>query len=221
MGLVAYLVCTSLPVISQTKDGFNDTNNYDLRRMPGYDPEGNSLPDVNQPAFGQKPTLATPKSVKTQYDPVASIPGAGSFNPAAPLAANQQINPQTVLQGRNSVINPLTGEVNPGAFQDQQQRSKNKKEAQQKLREEFDDEEVYQETAFRRGSIIFFLTFPFALGFSAGMASLLPTALEKGILGSGLILSGSLGLSGTNVYLDKERLEQHRETKKALAKTNP
>ncbi len=214
------MVYGGIPLVSQTKDGFYDTNNYDLRRMPGYDPEGNSLPDVSLPAFGQKPTLATPKSVRTQYDPLTSIPGVGSFNPAAPLAAAQQINPQTALQGRNSIINPLTGEVNPAAFQEQQQRSRNKKEAQQKLREEFDADEVYQETAFRRGSIIFFLTFPFALGLSAGVASLLPTVLEKGILGSSIMFGGSLGLSGTNVYLDKERLEEHRETKKALAKSS-
>lgn|GEM_PF-4802862 len=209
---------SSYTLVAQTKDGFYDTNNYDLRQLPGYDPEGNVLPDVNMPPVTRKPSLVTPKNAKTQFDPVASVPGAGSFNPNNPTA--QQVNPQALLQNNKAVFNPLTGEVNPQALQESQMRAKNRREATKKLREEFDDEAVYEESPLRRASIIFFLTFPFALGVSFLTLGAIPVALQKGIEGSAILFSGSFGLSGYNVYLDKERIEAHRESKNKSTNTS-
>ncbi|GBF51191.1 hypothetical protein LPTSP4_27230 [Leptospira ryugenii] len=198
-------------LMSQTKDGFYDTNNYDLRNLPGYDPEAEVLRDVEQPPSISKPSLASPKDVRTKYDPIASIPGAGALLPSQTQTTSSQ-NPYTNSALTRSPINPLTGEINPQALQNQNNRSRNKKEIQKKLREEFDEEAVYEETKFRRGYIIFFLTFPFALGASAALAASLLQA--KTAIGSFIMLSGSIGLSGTNVYLDQQRLEEHRKNKK-------
>lgn len=198
--------------MSQTKEGFQDTNNYDLRNLPGSDPEGNVLRDVDQPPQFDRPALATPKDVKTKYDPILSIPGAGALMQNQSLNQNTANTQNNASRARTPAINPLTGEVNPSALQDQGDRSRIRKEAQKKLREEFDDEAVYEETKFRRGYIIFFLTLPFALGVSAGLAGLI--SVEKTIVGSFIMITGTTGLSGTNVYLDQKRLEENREKKK-------
>lgn len=214
----------SFPIMSQTKEGFYDTNNYDLKNLPGYDPDGDVMKDVDQPPTFTRPQLSTPKDVRTKYDPLASIPGAGALLPSQLQNPNSNsANNQNQASGLNSLskspINPLTGELNPAALQNQTNRSRNKKEAQKKMREEFDDEAVYEETAFRRGYIIFFLTLPFALGVSAGVAAI---ALQsKTAIGSLIMITGTGGLAGTNVYLDKQRLEEHRKAKAAAAVKNP
>lgn len=200
--------------MSQTKEGFQDTNNYDLRNLPGSDPEGNVLRDVDQPPQFDRPALAAPKDVRTKYDPILSIPGAGALMQNQTLNQNAANTQNSTSKSRTPAINPLTGEVNPSALQDQGDRSRIRKEAQKKLREEFDDEAVYEETKFRRGYIIFFLTLPFALGVSAGLAGLI--SVEKTIVGSFIMITGTAGLSGTNVYLDQKRLEENREKKKTV-----
>ncbi|TGN20506.1 hypothetical protein EHS15_04255 [Leptospira idonii] len=201
-------------LMSQTKEGFYDTNNYDLRKLPGSDPEANIMPDVSQPPTFQKPVLSTPKDARTQYDPIASIPGAGAMNPSQMNTGNIQTNAsQNPLSKSGTLpINPLTGEVNPAALQGQLDRSRIKKEIEKKKKEEFDEDAVYEETKFRRGYIIFFLTVPFALGLSAGLAGAIGATKTLG--GSLIMISGTFGLSGTNVYLDNERIEEHREKKK-------
>jgi hypothetical protein len=209
------------PLMSQTKEGFYDTNNYDLRNVPGYDPEGNILKDVDQPPTFSRPELATPRDVRTKYDPTASIPGAGAN---LPTTSQTQPSNNQYLSASNSAlnktpINPLTGEVNPNALQNQGTRSRAKKEAQKKLREEFDEDAVYEEDKFRRGYIIFFLTLPFALGASAGIASVL--AVTKTLTGSLIMITGTAGLGGTNVYLDQLRLEENRRKKAGLKSDKP
>jgi len=207
--------------MSQTKEGFYDTNNYDLKNIPGYDPEGNILRDVDQPPTFSRPELAKPNDVRTKYDPTASIPGAGANLPTTTQA--QPSNNQYLSAGNNALtkspINPLTGEVNPNALQNQGSRSRAKKAAEKKLREEFDEDAVYEEDKFRRGYIIFFLTLPFALGASAAIASVLTAT--KTLTGSLIMITGTAGLGGTNVYLDQERLEENRKKKAALKSGKP
>ncbi|MCZ8155255.1 MAG: hypothetical protein O9264_03985 [Leptospira sp.] len=220
VGAICSMVFPTHELMSQTKEGFYDTNNYDLRNVPGYDPEGNILKDVDQPPSFQKPQLVNPKDVRTQYDPLASIPGAGAVLPITQqLPSNNQYQSTTNSPLTNSPINPLTGEINPAALQNQGNRSRAKKEAAKKLREEYDDEAVYKETKFRRGYIIFFLTLPFALGVSAAVASA-PVLLNT-MAGSFVMLTGTLGLCGANVYLDQERLEEARAKKTSTTQTNP
>jgi hypothetical protein len=208
------------PLMSQTKEGFYDNNDYDMRNIPGYDPEGNILQDVDQPPSFQTPALVTPKDVRTKYDPTASIPGAGAqLQSTQAVPANNQYQSATTNALSKSPINPLTGELNPAALQNQNNRSRNKKEIQKKLRQEFDEEAVYEETKFRRGYIIFFLTLPFALGVSAGIASVM--VVTKELTGSLIMIFGTGGLAGTNVYLDQERLEESRKNKAKLKPTEP
>ncbi len=209
------------PIMSQTKEGFYDTNNYDLRNVPGYDPEGNILKDVDQPLSFQRPDLATPKDVRTKFDPLASIPGAGTNLPTniPTLPNNNQYQTTNNSILNKSPINPLTGEINPNALQNQGARSRNKREAIKKLKEEFDEESVYEEDKFRRGYIIFFLTLPFALGASAAIASVL--TVTKTAVGSFIMITGTAGLGGTNVYLDQQRLEENRKRKAELKSGNP
>lgn len=212
------------PLVGQTKEGFYDTNNYDLRNIPSSDPESNVLQDVTQPPRFETPVLATPKNVKTQYSGIDSIPGAGALmnsRSASPSATSGQNanNPYSLTNSQNSLFNPLTGEVNEQALQNQLQKSRTKQEFKRKQKEEFDEDAVYEETMFRRGYIIFFLTLPFALIGSTAVASAF--LVEKTIVGSVIIIGGSTGLSGANVYVDQKRLEEYREKKKQLADVKP
>ncbi|TGM01909.1 hypothetical protein [Leptospira jelokensis] len=212
------------PLLGQTKEGFYDTNNYDLRNIPSSDPESNVLQDVTLPPKFETPVLATPKNVKTQYSGIDSIPGAGALmnsRPSSTTSGQNQNNPYSLSNVQNSVINPLTGEINEQALQNQLQKSRTKRELKKKQKEEFDEEAVYEETKFRRGYIIFFLTLPFALLASAGGVALLPVAMQKSAVASGILITGSLGLSGANVYVDQQRLEEYREKKKQLADVKP
>ncbi|TGL24223.1 hypothetical protein EHQ46_03645 [Leptospira yanagawae] len=210
------------PLLGQTKEGFYDTNNYDLRNIPSSDPESNVLQDVTLPPKFETPVLATPKNVKTQYSGIDSIPGAGSLmnsRPSSTTSGQNQNNPYSLSNVQNSVINPLTGEVNEQALQNQLQKSRTKQDFKKKQKEEFDEEAVYEETKFRRGYIIFFLTLPFALIGSTAVASAF--LVEKTMVGSIIIIGGSTGLSGANVYVDQKRLEEYREKKKQLADVKP
>lgn len=209
------------PLFGQTKEGFYDTNNYDLRNLPKSDPESNVLQDVNLPPKFETPVLATPKNAKTQYSGIDSIPGAGSLLNSRTTSNSSQnaTNPYSLTGSQNLPINPLTGEINEQALQNQLQKSRNKQEFKKKQKEEFDEDAVYEETKFRRAYIIFFLTLPFALGASAAVVAAF--AAEKTIVGSAIMITGSTGLSGTNVYLDRQRLEEHREKKKQVAEVYP
>ncbi|TGL44391.1 hypothetical protein [Leptospira perdikensis] len=211
------------PLLGQTKEGFYDTNNYDLRNLPKSDPESNVLQDVTLPPKFETPALATPKNVKTQYSGIESIPGAGALTNSRTTANSSQTasNPYSLTGLQNSPINPLTGEINEQALQNQLQKSRTKQELKKKQKEEFDEEAVYEETKFRRAYIIFFLTLPFALIASAGGVALLPVAMQKSALASGILITGSTGLSGANAYVDRQRLEEHREKKKQLAEVFP
>ncbi|EMJ88339.1 hypothetical protein [Leptospira meyeri] len=211
------------PVFGQTKEGFYDTNNYDLRNLPKSDPESNVLQDVTIPPKFETPVLATPKNVKTQYSGIESIPGAGALMNSRTTSNSSQsaANPYNLTGSQNLPINPLTGEINEQALQNQLQKSRIKQELKKKQKEEFDEDAVYEETKFRRAYIIFFLTLPFALIVSAGGVALLAPALQKSALASGILITGTTGLSGTNVYLDRQRIEEHREKKKQLAEVYP
>ncbi|MCT8334021.1 hypothetical protein NUH30_10075 [Leptospira sp. 85282-16] len=209
------------PLFGQTKEGFYDTNNYDLRNLPKSDPESNILPDVTIPPKFETPALATPKNVRTQYTGIDSIPGAGALLNSRTTSNSSQnsANPYNLTGSQSLPINPLTGEINEQALQNQLQKSRVKQELKKKLKEEFDEDAVYEETKFRRAYIIFFLTLPFALGASAAVASAF--AIEKTIAGSIVMIGGSTGLSSANVYADRQRLEEHREKKKQVADVFP
>lgn len=209
------------PLFGQTKEGFYDTNNYDLRNLPKSDPESNILPDVTIPPKFETPALATPKNVRTQYTGIDSIPGAGALLNSRTTSNSSQnsANPYNLTGSQSLPINPLTGEINEQALQNQLQKSRVKQELKKKQKEEFDEDAVYEETKFRRAYIIFFLTLPFALGASAAVASAF--AIEKTIAGSIVMIGGSTGLSSANVYADRQRLEEHREKKKQVAEVFP
>ncbi|TGK80407.1 hypothetical protein EHQ31_17480 [Leptospira montravelensis] len=209
------------PLFGQTKEGFYDTNNYDLRNLPKSDPESNILPDVTIPPKFETPALATPKNVRTQYTGIDSIPGAGALLNSRTTSNSSQnsANPYNLTGSQSLPINPLTGEINEQALQNQLQKSRVKQELKKKQKEEFDEDAVYEETKFRRAYIIFFLTLPFALGASAAVASAF--AIEKTIAGSIVMIGGSTGLSSANVYADRQRLEEHREKKKQVADVFP
>lgn len=118
------------PLLGQTKEGFYDTNNYDLRNLPKSDPESNLLQDVTLPPKFETPVLATPKNVKTQYSGIDSIPGAGSLLNSRTTSNSSQnaTNPYSLTGSQNLPINPLTGEINEQALQNQLQKSRIKQE---------------------------------------------------------------------------------------------
>ena len=91
-----------------------------------------------------------------------------------------------------------------------QGRDREKKERDKK---KFTEETVYPESKLRRFQIIFFLTMPFALGVSAGLAgaiATIPMAYASQV-SSAVMITGTLGLSGANAYQDQLHMDEHKK----------
>lgn len=197
-------------VFAQNKEGFYDEYNMDLRNIPGGETESDSeerFRTYQIPPVNQKNHAVTPKNVKKYYDPLASIPGAGSGNLQS--LGNQGSTERPPGQRQQSFINPITGEINYQAAQDSINNRDRDREKKEKDKKRFIEEKVYPESKLRRFQIVFFLTMPFALGASAAAASLL--GIEKAITGSILMITGTTGLSATNAYKDVEKLDEHKK----------
>lgn len=197
-------------IFSQTKEGFYDEYNMDLKNIPRGEVELDSeerFRTYKIPPANKKNHAVTPKNVKKYYDPLASIPGAGSGT--LQDLGNQGSEERPAGQRQQSFINPITGEIDYKAAQDSINNQNRDRERKERDRKKFVEEKVYPESKLRRFQIVFFLTMPFALGASAAAASLL--GIEKAITGSILMITGTTGLSATNAYKDVKKLDEHKK----------
>jgi hypothetical protein len=196
-------------VNAQNQNNYYDEYNMDLRNLPGSDAsaeDGERFSTYTIPPKNEKNFVVTPKKVGRLYDPLLSIPMSANMQNQL---TNQNVN-QTQSPNRQApLINPLTGAVDESALENSIASRDKARDKKARDKKKFAEETVYKESKYRRFQIIFFLTMPFALGVSAGAASLM--GIEKAISGSILMISGTTGLSAANAYQDLEKLDDHKK----------
>ncbi|MCG9873649.1 MAG: hypothetical protein MH321_02555 [Leptospiraceae bacterium] len=202
----------SSQLLPQSGTGFYDEYNMDLRNLPRGESETEGeerFSTYTIPPRNEKNFVVTPKKVGRLYDPLLSIPGAGSIQNQITQQNNQNVNQANSRNTPAPLINPITGEVNQEAVNNSLTNQSQNRSKKEKDRLKFKEETVYKESKLRRFQIIFFLTMPFALGVSAGAAGLL--GIERMIEGSILMITGTSSLSAANAYQDLKKLEEHKK----------
>lgn len=198
-------------LVSQSKDGFYDEYDMNLRNLPGgavETGESERYRIYQVPPKKKNNFVVTPKQVRRYYDPLAGIPGAGAGN--LENLANEGAGRRQQLGGANqSLINPVTGELNADLTQENLLNQDQERERKEKDKKRFIEEETFKESKLRRFQIVFFLTMPFALGLTAGAAGAI--GIEKAISGSILMIVGTTGLSAANAFQDLKKLDQHKD----------
>jgi hypothetical protein len=197
---------------AQNQNGFYDEYNMDLRNLPGSDSNSDDAERFSTytiPSKNEKNFVVTPKKVGRIYDPLLSIPMSGNMQNTVNQSSNQNVNQAQNPNKQAPLINPLTGSVDESALQNSIANRDKAKDKKARDKKKFVEESVYKESKYRRFQIIFFLTMPFALGVSAGAASLM--GIEKAISGSILMISGTAGLSGANAYQDLQKLDDYKK----------
>ncbi|MCX8000433.1 MAG: hypothetical protein N3A69_16015 [Leptospiraceae bacterium] len=195
----------SQQVLFPQRSDFFDPYDYDIRNQKTQTLEDEKFKIYNLPPKRPTRPNINPKKVQKDLDPTLIIPQNTPFRTAP---QNQNLN--------NSPVNIFTGELNTEQILKNEEEKRKAKEAKLKALENF-EKPVYSESQFRRGEIIFFMTFPFALGLSAVVVATInysqpgfvrtPTATW--ILGV-----GSVGLSLGNAYLDFFRYEEYMQEKR-------
>lgn len=214
------LLIFSNMLYSQSVD-FQDSYDYDLRRQRTETiGETEYFKEYTLPPKLPAQSLVTPKSIQKQADPSLLLPQASPFRARASTSSNTgttpNANPLNPTITSNLPIDPLTGELNVNAIlQNNNNRALKRQKVEREILE-FQKQE-YKETRFRRGEIIFFMTFPFAFGISALCAFAIETGQEgflKSQQGSIFVITSTLGLSLGNVWLDQWRYDEFLDKKK-------
>ncbi len=199
-----FLVLFSIPLLAQRSDFF-DSYDYDLRNQKIESGTTEVYQIYKLPPKRPKRELLDPKKVQKSSDLTTLIPQSSPFRSA----------PQTINLS-SSPVNLLTGELNTEAILKDQEERKKQKEAKIKAREEFSKVE-YTESVYRRGEIIFFMTYPFALVATALLVGVIENSQKGFIKTQGAVMLmglGSVSLSFANVWLDYQRNLNYQEAKK-------
>ena len=144
-------------------------------------------------------------------DPTLLVPPATGLRRAATTNTQQQQQAST----NNLPINPITGELNVDAILRNQESSKQKKDMVKKLRDE-KSKEIYKESQLRRSEIIFFTTFPFAVGGSVAISLFInnfSNGFYKSNAGAAFVAVSAIGFSFANVYLDRLTVSEFEKEK--------
>lgn len=202
-GFFLFFFLLNLSLFPQRSDFF-DPYDYDLRnqKIPSLEEEKFQLYNL-PPKRSPRPNIH-PKKVQKDLDSSLIIPQNTPFRTAP---NNLNLN--------NSPINLFTGEINAEQILKNEERKRKAKEEKLKAQENF-EQKTYSETRFRRGEIIFFMTFPFALGLSAIVVSAInfsQPGFARTPTASMILGVGSIGLSLGNVYLDAIRYDEYLQEK--------
>jgi hypothetical protein len=193
---------------SQTREGFYDAYNYDLRNTKKAIPIKEGREDYVEysipPSFA-KPQLPTPKNVLRVYEPSIGIPGTTQQN------TGQNLNQSSQNANRQVPVNPLTGEVNTQYIQQKAQDDQIKRKRKEDALDQFLEEKPYYETPARRFQIIFLLTFPPALAISGGIAGAL--GIYKTFAGWVFMFTTASSVSTYNAYIDSIEFNKVLESK--------
>lgn len=203
-----FFLISLLSINAQSQAGFYDEYDMDLRNLPPG-PGEDRFPLYPVPPKKKNNFAVTPRSVRRYYDPLAGFPGAGTGD-VSQLGNQGSGRVQAALQpSTTNFINPITGEINYDAVQASLQQENRERERKEKDMQRFQREETYKESKLRRFQIVFFLTTPFALAASAGVAGIM--GIERTITGSILMITGTVGLSGANAYQDLQKMDEHKK----------
>jgi hypothetical protein len=204
-------IILTLPLFAQGRSDFYDNYDYSLRNYNGGETIGSEgFQDYKLPRPRKKPGLLEPKSVQPPSDPTLLIPPATGLRRAAITNTEQQ-----QASTNNLPINPITGELNVDAILRNQESSKQKKEMVKKLRDE-KSKEIYKESQLRRSEIIFFTTFPFAVGGSVAISLFInnfSNGFYKSNAGAAFVAVSAIGFSFANVYLDRLTVSEFEKEK--------
>jgi len=196
MRFLALLLLLSYLSLSAQMYDFRDPYDYNLNQ---YSEEQGFAEDTeeeytNPPEF-KKPPLSQP------------------HKPLKPEADNLYLNYSDIgsrttiyrKKENETPFNPYTGEINYELVK-QQALEKSKKSKKKKDFSPY-HREKYHESASRRFSIIFLLTFPFSLLLSYGIAT--AGGFEATPSGAAFTAVGSIGLASWNAWYDKRYIEKH------------
>lgn len=219
--LFSFVSLTVLPVLysqlsAQSKDGFYDEYDMNLRNIPGGTVEKGEYEKFKKyqvPPKKKGQFAVTPKQVKRYYDPLAGIPGAGAGSLEALGNQGAGLRPQ-VGQQDQPLINPVTGELNVSLTEDSLLNQNEERKQKEREKKRFENEEIFPESKLRRFQIVFFLTLPFAFAVSAGVASsvaLASASSANNIAASVIMITGTTGLSAANAYKDLQNLDEHKK----------
>jgi hypothetical protein len=209
IGLIFILsIFYHVSIFSQTREGFYDAYNYDLRNTKKAIPIKEGREDYVEytipPSFS-KPQLPTPKNVLRVYEPSIGIPGSTQQN------TGQNLNQASQNANRQPPINPLTGEINTQSLQQKMQEDQIKRKRKEDALDQFLEEKPYYETPARRFQIIFLLTFPPALAISGGIAGAL--GIYKTFAGWVFMFTTASSVSTYNAYIDNIEFNKVIEAK--------
>jgi hypothetical protein len=206
--IIVFLIFFPFVIFSQTREGFYDAYNYDLRNTKKGIPIREGREDYVEytipPSF-TKPQLPTPKNVLRVYEPSIGIPGTTQ------QTTGQNLNQNTQNLNRQTPVNPLTGEVNTQYIQQKAQEDQIKKKRKEDALDQFMEEKPYYESASRRFEIIFLLTFPPALAISGGIAGSL--GIYKTFAGWVFMFTSASTVSAYNAYIDNIEFNKVLESK--------
>ncbi len=199
--LILILVVTNL--FAQRTD-FYDPYDYDLRNQKVKTLEEEKFKIYNLPPKRQVRPSLNPKKVQKDLDFSSIVPQNTPFRVAP---QNQNLN--------NSPVNLYTGEINVEQILKNEEEKQRQKESKLKNLQNF-EKLIYSESKWRRGEIIFLMTFPFSLGFTAILVSAINYS-QPGFIRTPqatiLLSVGSIGLSLGNVYLDFLRYNDYMKEK--------
>ncbi|MEM7184800.1 MAG: hypothetical protein AAF518_28150 [Spirochaetota bacterium] len=208
--LLGFALCTH--IVAQSRSDFYDPYDYDLRNYKFDKQDERYFREYELPPKQDKPKLVTPKDVRRPINPLDLFPGAGN------LGNGEQRNRFNPNAANESVINPLTGELNVNILNTEQRRKSGQDWKKKKLAEL----PPYKESVGRRSEIIFFLTLPFGAAVFGGLTFLAGNFAGEDYVrttpGALFILAGGAGVSYVNVYMDRKVVEKkHKEHEKHMS----
>lgn len=195
IGLLFWMIVSGF-LYSQSRSDYYDPYDYDLRNYKRESDDDSYFKEYTLPPKNTKPSLVSPKNVRRPVDPRNLFPGLGNVGPGT------QLNKLNQNAASESIINPITGELNSNVLNTNRRRESARDWKKKKLEEL----PPYKETPSRRKEIIFLLTLPFGAAIFAGITYLAGLPSNSDYLrttpGGVFILMGGAAFSYWNVILD-------------------
>ncbi|EMJ94400.1 hypothetical protein [Leptospira alstonii] len=188
-------------LFSQSQTDFSDPYDFNLRNYKDS-PAREVYQEYTIPPVFKKPPLISPKNVQIPFENPFPTTGGG---------LRRTTNPNTERK-QETLINPLTGNINVEAILQRQAQQTDKKKKQNQIH---DEEEKYTETTSRRFSIIFFMTLPITLGLGYAIAANARVQgahkFQKTFGGSIFIFTFGTSLAFANAWHDMKEYESMKK----------
>lgn len=192
-------------LLTQSRSDYYDPYDYDLRNYQSKKTDDRYFKEYTLPPKFTKPSLVTPKNIKRPFNPLNLFPGVGNLGPGS---NNNQIDKDAIQS--NSVINPLTGELNVNVLNTDRRRNSAKDWQKKQLMQI----PPYKETRGRRAEIIFLLTLPFGAALFSGITYLAGSVSNQDYIrttpGALFMFAGGCGVAYWNVVRDRAHIPEEQ-----------